>query len=177
MLSVPWCCPCYMVSRKDRKDEPTSPTSPLARFPPLPPAESRSRAPEFYGFVAWAVTYLVFILYFLWAILPDKWIIRLGVTWYPNREWALLVPAWTIVTVLLTYFMYFSMAIRGTPGFSELSTFTDARAQYPDATNPNPYLAYARPDSIPEAYDIPIGLVNRVLYGPIVRTEQTTERM
>ena len=39
-------------------------------------------------------------------------------------EWALLVPAWTIVTVLLTYFMYFSMAIRGTPGFSELSTFT-----------------------------------------------------
>jgi phosphatidylinositol glycan class P protein len=102
------------------------------------------------------------------------------------------------VTVLLTYFMYFSMAIRGTPDFSELRTFTgkspfpihvhslfflinrfltDARAQYPDATNPNPYLAYARPDSIPEAYDIPIGLVNRVLYDPIARTEQTTERM
>jgi hypothetical protein len=85
MISAPWCCYRYMVSPKDGKDEPTSPTSPLARFPPLPPAESRSRAPEFYGFVAWAVTYLVFILYFLWAILPDKWIIRLGVTWYPNR--------------------------------------------------------------------------------------------
>ncbi|KAH9031696.1 PIG-P [Lactarius pseudohatsudake] len=167
-----------MVSREDGEDEePTSPTSPLARFPPLPPVESRSRAPEFYGFVAWAVTYLAFVLYFLWAILPDEWIIRLGVTWYPNREWALLVPAWTVVTVLLTYFMYFSMAIRGTPGFSELNTFTDSRAQYPDASNPNPYLTYARPDSIPEAYDIPIGLVNRVLYGPIVRTEQITERM
>ena len=74
-----------MVSRTDDKDEPTSPTSPLARFPPLPPTELRSRAPEFYGFVAWAVTYLAFVLYFLWAILPDKWIIRLGVTWYPNR--------------------------------------------------------------------------------------------
>src|SRR5712672_1852663 len=65
------------------EDEPTSPTFPLAPFPP--PAPSRSRAPEFYGFVAWAVTYLLFFLYFLWAILPDRWIIWLGVSWYPNR--------------------------------------------------------------------------------------------
>ena len=40
----------------------------------------------------------------------------------------------------------------------------DSRGQYPDPGTPNPYHAYARPDSIPEAYDIPIGLVNRVLY-------------
>jgi len=142
------------------EDEPTSPTFPLAPFPPPPPAPSRSRAPEFYGFVAWAVTYLLFFLYFLWAILPDRWVIWLGVSWYPNRyvrpyvkhsreslifrlwgvpfvrvlilnspisinrEWALLVPAWTIVTVLLTYFTYFSMAIRGTPAFSDISTYT-----------------------------------------------------
>jgi hypothetical protein len=69
----------------DDEDEPTSPTSPLAPFPPPPPASSRSRAPEFYGFVAWAVTYLLFVLYFLWAILPDGWIVWLGVSWYPNR--------------------------------------------------------------------------------------------
>ncbi|KAH9975315.1 PIG-P-domain-containing protein [Lactifluus volemus] len=155
-------------SRQDKSREhyngPTSPASPLAQFPPLPPASSPSRAPEFYGFVAWAVTYLLFVLYFLWAILPDDWIIWLGVSWYPNREWALLVPAWTIVTVLLTYFTYFSMAIRGTPAFSELSAFTDSRAQYSDSSVPNPYLAYAPPNAVPEAYDIPIGLVNRVLY-------------
>jgi len=156
--------PTRATNSKD-KDEPTSPSSPLAQFPPLPPAESRSRAPEFYGFVAWAVTCLLFVLYFLWAILPDEWVVWLGVTWYPNREWALLVPAWTIVTVLLTYFTYFSMALRGTPAFSDTSTYTDSRGQYPDVSGPNPYLAYARPDAIPEAYDIPIGLVNRVLYG------------
>jgi PIG-P len=76
-------------SRQDKSREhyngPTSPASPLAQFPPLPPASSPSRAPEFYGFVAWAVTYLLFVLYFLWAILPDDWIIWLGVSWYPNR--------------------------------------------------------------------------------------------
>src|SRR6266403_2222165 len=80
---------CRSPSRRQSDDEPgappTSPTSPLAPFPPPPPVESRSRAPEFYGFVAWAVTYLLFILYVLWAILPDESIVWLGVTWYPNR--------------------------------------------------------------------------------------------
>lgn len=64
---------------------PTSPVSPLAPYPPLLPAESRSRAPEFYGFVAWASTYLLFVLYLAWALLPDRAILALGVSWYPNR--------------------------------------------------------------------------------------------
>ena len=68
-----------------REDEPTSPTSPLAPYPPLAPTESRSRAPEFYGFVAWTSTYLLFALYLLWAFLPDDIIVALGVSWYPNR--------------------------------------------------------------------------------------------
>lgn len=66
-------------------DQPTSPTAPLASFPPLPPPEARSRAPEFYGFVAWTSTYLLFVLYLLWAFLPDAAVLALGVTWYPNR--------------------------------------------------------------------------------------------
>lgn len=123
--------------------EPTSPTSPLAAFPPQP-EEYRSRAPEFYGFVAWSSTYLLFTLFILWGFLPDKWIIWSGVTWYPNRyfrltvlsgilskiggtrhrEWALLFPAWSIVLVLLTYFTYFSLALFGTPAFSDISTIT-----------------------------------------------------
>lgn len=64
--------------------EPTSPTAPLAAFPPQP-EEYRSRAPEFYGFVAWSSTYLLFVLFILWGFLPDEWIVWSGVTWYPNR--------------------------------------------------------------------------------------------
>ncbi len=64
----------------------TSPRSPTAPHPwPPQPEEQRSRAPEFYGFVAWTSTYLLFVLYVLWALLPDAWIVWVGVTWYPNR--------------------------------------------------------------------------------------------
>ena len=63
---------------------PTSPVSPLAPYPSLP-TEARSRAPEFYGFVAWSGTYLLFCIFLLWALLPDEYIVSLGVSWYPNR--------------------------------------------------------------------------------------------
>jgi len=81
------------------------------------------------------------------------------------------------------------MTIRGTPAFSDISTYTgwfpfcpisvffcygfhvaDSRGQYPDVSGPNPYLAYAQPNAVPEAYDLPIGLVNRVLYDDNSRT-------
>ena len=65
-------------------NEATSPTAPLAAFPPQP-EEYRSRASEFYGFVAWSSTYLLFVLFILWSVLPDEWIVWSGVSWYPNR--------------------------------------------------------------------------------------------
>ncbi|EIN08569.1 PIG-P-domain-containing protein [Punctularia strigosozonata HHB-11173 SS5] len=138
---------------------PTSPTSPLAPFPPEPSPEDRSRAQEFYGFVAWTSTYLLYILFLLWAFLPDEWLIWLGIEWYPSREWALLLPAWSMVLVLFTYAVYLALALAGTPQFSDVSTITD------------PYFAYAFDDAnperaaVPEMYDIPIGLVNRVTYA------------
>ncbi|KAH7923452.1 PIG-P-domain-containing protein [Leucogyrophana mollusca] len=153
--------------------DPTSPVVPLASYPPAPPDEYRSRAPEFYGFVSWTSTTLLFVFFLLWALLPDEFIVWIGVEWYPSREWALLLPAYSIVLVLLTYFVYFSMAIARTPSFSDISSFVDSRAHLPASGAPNPYLKYANPDAIPELYDIPIGIVNRVMYGPQNRTKGT----
>ena len=62
------------------------PTSPIAPFPPDPPEEYRSRAPEFYGFVAWTCTAILFVLYSLWGLLPDEYILWLGIEWYPSRR-------------------------------------------------------------------------------------------
>ena len=64
---------------------PTLPIAPLARAPTEPPRGHRSRAPEFYGFVAWSSTSVLFVVYVLWALLPDEYILRLGVKWYPSR--------------------------------------------------------------------------------------------
>ncbi|KAF8174070.1 PIG-P [Pholiota molesta] len=150
----------------------TSPRSPTAPYHwPPQPEERRSRAPEFYGFVAWTSTYLLFVLYILWAVLPDEWIVWMGVTWYPSREWALLFPSWSVMVVILTYISYSALAIRATPAFNEMSSITDSRIALPSPEDGdhNPYMASAEDDFIPELYDIPIGMVNRVLYHDTLR--------
>ncbi|KAF9449292.1 PIG-P-domain-containing protein [Macrolepiota fuliginosa MF-IS2] len=125
----------------------------------------KRRVPEFYGFVAWASTSVLFFAYVSWALLPDKWIVALGVEWYPNREWSLLIPAWSIIVILLTYITYWSLALLGTPRFSDLSAITDTFVQLPPLNHSQEiYIASTDPTSIPQLYDMPIGMVNRVLY-------------
>ncbi|KAL1754208.1 PIG-P [Schizophyllum commune] len=133
----------------------TSGAAPLASYP----AHEHSRAPEFYGFVAWTSTYLLFVLFLLWALLPDTVIVYLGIDWYPNREWALLLPSYTVVLVLLTYFTYLALALFGQPAFSSASTITDSYARYP----PRGHMG-SMDRAAAELLDAPITVVNKVLY-------------
>ncbi|KAH7344706.1 PIG-P-domain-containing protein [Rhizoctonia solani] len=146
--------------------EPTSPTSPVAVYPP--PASSEDddtpgTAAEFYGFVAWATTAILWFIYISWALLPDSVIRGMGITWYPNREWALLIPSYAVFLVLLTYFTYFALAIYATPSYSEVKSITDEHAHYrPMGRTSLP--AHDSRTTVPQVHDLPIGLVNRVLY-------------
>jgi phosphatidylinositol glycan class P protein len=94
------------------------------------------------------------------------------------------VPSWTIVGVILTYVSYSALAIRSTPAFNDMKSITgsvsfflgfamflklalpDSRVALPsqeDAAS-NPYFISSMGGSIPELYDIPIGVVNSILY-------------
>jgi len=83
-------------------------------------------------------------------------------------EWALLLPAWSIVLVITTYIVYSALAIAATPSFSEMRAITDYRAHFPLDGEDNPYFSSTQS---PEPYDIPIGVVNRVLYQQSVDDE------
>lgn len=67
-------------------DEPvTSPLSPVIS-PASYPLLRKSRSPEFYGFVAWLLTLVGFVLYIFWAVAREEYIEWIGVSWYPNRS-------------------------------------------------------------------------------------------
>ncbi|QRV76403.1 phosphatidylinositol N-acetylglucosaminyltransferase subunit P [Ceratobasidium sp. AG-Ba] len=150
--------------------EPTSPSSPVAAYPPLLIPEDElpaGSAPEFYGFVAWLATAILWFIYLLWALLPDKAIRAVGITWYPSREWALLIPSYAVFLALLTYFTYFALAIYATPSYSELKTLTD-RHSHPRVDMFQTGLSttsHFAEEPVPQAHDLPIGFVNQVLYG------------
>lgn len=48
-------------------------------------ASGSGRPREFYGFVALVTTYILWGAYVAWALLPDKWLVAMGIEWYPNR--------------------------------------------------------------------------------------------
>jgi phosphatidylinositol glycan class P protein len=93
----------------------------------------------------------------------------------------LLIPAWSMVLVLLTYFTYFSLALFATPAFSDISTITGMSNSPLLSRYLPPFRSTARPDSkgrlldpatfdfadesaATEMYDIPITSVNHALY-------------
>jgi phosphatidylinositol glycan class P protein len=58
---------------------------------------------EYYGFILYLMSSLTFVVYLLWAYLPSPFLHQLGIYYYPNRWWALAIPAWAVMFVLYIY--------------------------------------------------------------------------
>lgn len=44
---------------------------------------------EVYGFIGWVTTLVGYVLYLLWAFLPTAVFESIGITYYPDKHWAL----------------------------------------------------------------------------------------
>ncbi|KAJ3822735.1 hypothetical protein F5880DRAFT_1443288, partial [Lentinula raphanica] len=78
----------------------------------------------------------------------------------------LLIPAWSMIMVLLTYFTYMALTIYGTPAFDDISAVTGSRSVYDQEAFFLSYASYTQNEGNTnlELYDAPIELVNCVLY-------------
>ncbi|KAI9652406.1 MAG: hypothetical protein M1831_006815 [Alyxoria varia] len=74
----------------------TAPTS-------LPRASPKVPTYEYYGFVLYVGSSLVFGMFLLWSFLPRPFLHQLGLYYYPDRWWSLAVPAWLVVLVCYIY--------------------------------------------------------------------------
>ena len=71
--------------------------TPVARASPKVPTY------EYYGFALYLASSAAFLIYLLWAYLPSPFLHRLGLYYYPNRWWALAIPAWLVVAIAYIY--------------------------------------------------------------------------
>ncbi|WWC87290.1 uncharacterized protein L201_002178 [Kwoniella dendrophila CBS 6074] len=165
--------------------DPVSPLVPISPWPPIPsPLESSSEpnverkgdlpnATDVYSSIAILGTYILFSLYLVWAFSPEgiSWL-----DWMPDRQWAIIVPCWLMVVVLLTYWSYAALVIYRTPDWNSIECITDPYANIPSQTNSTskkdemeiePYYWEAVGDQASsQAIDLPIDLVDRVIYQP-----------
>lgn len=86
-----------------RPSRPTTPDASDEDIEPVPRASPRVPTYEYYGFVLYLFSTLTFIVYLLWAYLPSPFLHALGIYYYPNRWWALAIPAWLVMLIVFIY--------------------------------------------------------------------------
>ena len=124
----------------------------------------RSDAVAIYGFVGWIFTFIAYVLYLIWALLPEHVIEgSLGVMWYPNRYWSIAGPAWILVLILYVFSSAFFFNMMVTKPLSSVSYLRDKHSVEEEAELDSFKLsddAYA----VPQLTDINISDVNKVLF-------------
>lgn len=120
------------------------------------PAPTPSRAN--YGFALYLGSYSVFGLYLVWAAVPDSLLHSVGLTYWPQKYWALAVPIHLLVSLALFAFCFYpAINLTLIPSVNDHRVFTDEFAITPDKSKDSN-------GGIPAVCDLPLDEVCRNLY-------------
>jgi phosphatidylinositol N-acetylglucosaminyltransferase subunit P len=110
------------------------------------------------GFVGFILTVLLYVVYLIWAFVPDSYLHRIGVTWLPSKFWTLAIPTWMYISYI--FFMLFPNLL---VMFDEMAI--DTRAGFEDEfTSLTQHIRNPYGGDVPLLVDIPIEDVNRIMY-------------
>jgi len=140
---------------------------------PIVPATSSS---EKYGFVVYVGSLVAWYIYLIWGFVPDRYLQRIGIQWYPSREWAILIPSWMMIAVVFVYAGYFCLNLYNTPALDDLCSITDSQTNILPRNRKNSsgkllhtVVRYGKDGQeenyIPPLYDLPPCMINVAVFG------------
>ena len=114
---------------------------------------------EYYGFVLYLSSFAGFIMYLIWGLVPDSILRSYGITYYPSRHWAIIIPIWIAGLIPFTILVYTSLNLLKTPDFDSFDLLTDDYSI--TEISESQLCKILQDDSIPDLQDVPLNVVNR----------------
>lgn len=77
---------------------------------------------EVYGFVGSIWIVVATGIFLIWAYVPDKFLESLGIYYYPSKYWAMAMPLYLMVTLLLALVFYIGLNFMSTSTTTSFNT-------------------------------------------------------
>ncbi|CAI0374429.1 unnamed protein product [Linum tenue] len=121
---------------------------------------------EVYGFVGSITTIVATVIFLAWAYVPEPWLHSIGISYYPNRYWALAVPTYCMVAIVLGLAFYIGLNFISTPSTTSMTMvfdeFTREAAEDVKLAAPGDQ---QQQEAIKPISDIPVYKINDLMFG------------
>ena len=115
-----------------------------------------------YGFVAYQASYIFMVVYLIWAYVPDEILHSLGITYIPNKYWAVAIPTYIPFFIVCGITFYIGLNLTYVPQLNDPRTLGHDRFSYP-AREIDMQLNASK-EELPIVRDIPIYKVNTHMF-------------
>ncbi|XP_026170532.1 phosphatidylinositol N-acetylglucosaminyltransferase subunit P isoform X2 [Mastacembelus armatus] len=97
------------------------------------------------------------VLYCVWAYIPEAWLHSIGLTYWPQKYWALAVPIYLLVALMIFVVLLFGVNMNNTAPLDSVDNITDVYAQ-------GQRTEHCHKGGIPRLKDVSISEVNKMFY-------------
>ncbi|CAF0872204.1 unnamed protein product [Rotaria sordida] len=115
------------------------------------------------GFFLYVASIFTFIIYLLWAYLPNNWFENIGITYYPHKYWSIAIAILVVtllIGIVLVNCLVNSLSV---PSLDSMKLIQDRH------TRKKMNVKNLNTDAIPPVCDLDLSFVNQVLYSSDIK--------